>query len=128
MTYAIISTAFLVLALVVAAIAAASRPDRAALLRRWWRPWLAALLALMALTVVFDNVMIGVGLVRYSDARLSGLRIGLAPVEDFAYPSAGAVLLPALWALLERRGIRGRAPGGHAPEAPAPRVSEEPRG
>jgi small toxic polypeptide LdrA/B/C/D len=49
---------------------------------------------------VFDNVMIASGLIAYSDAHVSGLRIGLAPVEDFAYPLAAVVLLPALWSLM----------------------------
>src|SRR5699024_367998 len=33
---------------------------------------------------------------------ISGVRIGKAPVEDFAYPLAGAMLLPALWQLLQK--------------------------
>ena len=40
------------------------------------------------LTAVFDNVMIAVGLVTYPAEHLSGLRIGLAPLEDFAYALA----------------------------------------
>lgn len=58
---------------------------------------------LVALTAVFDTVMIGSGLFHYADQHLVGIRIGLAPIEDFAYPLAGALLLPALWALLRRR-------------------------
>lgn len=59
--------------------------------------------AMLALTAVFDTVMIGSGLFHYADQHLVGIRIGLAPIEDFAYPLAGALLLPALWALLRRR-------------------------
>ena len=39
----------------------------------------------------------------YDDERISGVRIGLAPLEDFAYPLAAAILLPALWVALRRR-------------------------
>lgn len=58
---------------------------------------------LFALTAVFDTVMIASGLFHYSPAHLLGLHIGLAPLEDFAYPLAGAVLLPTLWMLLRSR-------------------------
>ena len=39
----------------------------------------------------------------YSADHLLGVHIGLAPLEDFAYPLAGAVLLPTLWAALRAR-------------------------
>lgn len=65
---------------------------------------------LFLLTAVFDTVMIGSGLFHYSPAHLVGVHIGLAPIEDFAYPLAGAVLLPALWMLLRaRRGATATA-------------------
>ncbi len=60
-------------------------------------------LALLGLTAVFDTLMITVGLFDYSDAHISGLRVALAPVEDFAYPLAAVILLPALWSLLGGR-------------------------
>ncbi|GAA4774064.1 lycopene cyclase domain-containing protein [Microbacterium gilvum] len=61
--------------------------------------------ALVLLTAVFDNVMIAAGLFAYDDGLISGLRIGAAPVEDFAYPLAAAILLPSVWvAIRARRG------------------------
>ncbi len=57
-------------------------------------------LVLVVLTAVFDNVLIGVGIVAYDDALTLGVRIGRAPVEDFAYAVAAAGLLPAAWHLL----------------------------
>jgi lycopene cyclase domain-containing protein len=68
--------------------------------------WASILLAggiLLILTAVFDNVMIGIGLVGYDRALISGVFVGLAPVEDFAYAVAAIVLLPSLWTLLGRR-------------------------
>ena len=59
--------------------------------------------ALFVLTAVFDNVMIASGLFDYGGDALTGIRIGLAPIEDFAYPLGAAVLLPALWMLLAPR-------------------------
>ncbi|MFD5215909.1 lycopene cyclase domain-containing protein [Microbacterium sp. NPDC058345] len=61
---------------------------------------------LLLLTAVFDNLMISAGLFAYSDAHVSGLRIGAAPLEDFAYPLAAVILLPALWSRMRRRDDR----------------------
>lgn len=55
---------------------------------------------LVLVSAVFDNVMIGMGLVGYDSRAISGAFIGLAPLEDFAYPVAAVVLLPSLWMLL----------------------------
>lgn len=69
-------------------------------------------LVLFLLTSVFDTVMIASGLFHYAADPLLGLHIGLAPIEDFAYPLAGALLLPALWAALRgRRRTREAATG-----------------
>lgn len=65
-----------------------------------------AALMIGVLTAVFDSVMIAAGLFTYAEEHLLGLRIGLAPVEDFAYPLAAAALLPALWTALGRRDRR----------------------
>ena len=67
--------------------------------------WRAASLgsALLVITAVFDNLMISVGLVGYDRHKISGLFIGIAPLEDFAYAVAAAVLLPSLWVLFAPR-------------------------
>jgi lycopene cyclase domain-containing protein len=78
--------------------------------------WLLAvgggLVVLLLMTALFDNIMIGIGLVGYDPALISGAFIGIAPLEDFAYAIAAAVLLPSLWVLLERR--------SPAPVSPSP--------
>ncbi|HLS25656.1 MAG TPA: lycopene cyclase domain-containing protein [Beutenbergiaceae bacterium] len=117
MTYASLAGLFLAFSLLLAVLAR----------RRAWLRWAAAgltLLALLVLTAVFDNVMIAVGLFDYTSDHLSGLRLGLAPVEDFAWPVVAAALLPAIWELLGRRGVPARAaqpgaqPGGQPPGGP----------
>ncbi|MDM4762290.1 lycopene cyclase domain-containing protein [Galbitalea sp. SE-J8] len=102
MTYWALDAVFLAAVVVVALVAlAVRRPPRPLALA-------AGLAVLLLLTVVFDNVMIGVGLVAYDPARISGVFVGAAPLEDFAYAVAAAVLLPSLWALLSpRRGSQG---------------------
>lgn len=58
------------------------------------------LIALLILTAVFDNVIIGLGIVAYDPSRISGVYVGLAPLEDFAYSVAAVLILPTLWGLL----------------------------
>jgi lycopene cyclase domain-containing protein len=64
--------------------------------------FLAGLILLIS-TAIFDNLMISIGLVGYDTTKISGAFIGIAPLEDFAYPLAAIVLLPALWMLLGPR-------------------------
>lgn len=67
------------------------------------------IVVLLVLTAVFDTLMIASGLFHYAPEQLVGVHIGLAPIEDFTYPLAGALLLPALWAALRaRRSARDR--------------------
>lgn len=71
---------------------------------------------LLVMTAVFDNIMIGVGLVGYDSSLISGAFIGIAPLEDFAYAIAAVVLLPTLWSLLGRG--RSSAEGSSAEGSP----------
>lgn len=98
MTYPLILIPFVVITAVVTLLSA-RRPDFARRMRA--SGWTA--LALAALTAVFDNLMIAVGLFSYPPEHLSGLRIGLAPLEDFAYPVCAAFLVPALFTLAPAR-------------------------
>jgi lycopene cyclase domain-containing protein len=103
MTYLLLNGAFLavVLVLVVLLLRGARTGGRA--LERWWPRTAVVFLALAVLTVVFDSIMIWADLFRFEDEHMSGLRIGLAPIEDLAWPLASALLLPALWTWLGRR-------------------------
>jgi len=75
------------------------------LLRRriHWSAVALTTVVLLVLTAVFDNVIIGLDIVRYGHEQLLGIYLGLAPIEDFSYPLAGVLLLPAAWHLLRRR-------------------------
>ncbi|MGR0221691.1 lycopene cyclase domain-containing protein [Agromyces sp. ZXT2-6] len=100
MTYALMSLPFLAVA-VLAAWAWLPRGRRAA--RHRWIATGVAASALFALTAVFDSLIIGTGIVAYDDGQRSGVTIGLAPIEDFLYPLAGVLLLPAVWQVAVRR-------------------------
>lgn len=78
----------------------------AALLTKRAPRWAAVGIVLgivLVMTAVFDNVMIGVGLVGYSRELISGAFVGIAPLEDFAYAVAAVILLPSLWTLFGGR-------------------------
>jgi lycopene cyclase domain-containing protein len=100
MTYTLLNLVFLAAAALVGVAAVLTRrsPD--------WRAVGLAAIVLMTLTAIFDNVIIGTGLVDYDDNLISGFRIGVAPIEDFSYTLAALVLLPALWELLPKRRAR----------------------
>jgi lycopene cyclase domain-containing protein len=60
-------------------------------------------LVMFAMTAIFDNLIIGTKIVEYDQSKISGIVIGLAPIEDFAYTLAAVVLVPALWRLFGRK-------------------------
>lgn len=98
MTYALLVVPFLIVAAIVT-LATLTRPRFGARMRAC----ALAAIALVALTAVFDNVMIAADLFTYPEHLISGIRIGLAPIEDFAYPIAAAFLVPAIACLLAPR-------------------------
>ena len=99
MTYFLISLPFLA----AAALAVGFSLRRPGARRRLLASACAAA-ALVVLTAIFDNIMIAADLYSYPEHLVSGIRIGLAPIEDFAYPLAIAFALPAVRAILfERR-------------------------
>jgi lycopene cyclase domain-containing protein len=98
MTYALIVLPFLFVAAIVT-LATLVRPRFGPRMRAST----IAAVVLVALTAVFDNVMIAADLFTYPEHLISGIRIGLAPIEDFAYPIAAAFLVPAIACLLTPR-------------------------
>ena len=67
---------------------------------RWivrWRKLCFTFAALLIMTAIFDNFIVGSGIVAYNPQTLSGAFIGFAPIEDFAYTLVAAVLIPLTW-------------------------------
>jgi lycopene cyclase domain-containing protein len=65
--------------------------------------WIAVIAAAMlVLTAVFDPLIIHFNIVAYDMTKILGAYIGRAPVEDFAYTLAAAVLVPYIWKRLGR--------------------------
>lgn len=96
MSYAALAGLFLLVPAAVFVLAVVRcRPGR-----RWWWSTAVTIAVLLVLTAVFDTVMIAADLFRFAEDDLLGIRIGLAPLEDLAWPLAAGLLLPALWLLL----------------------------
>jgi len=97
-TYWLINLPFLLVAAVVVGVALGRRVAPRVL------PWTIAAVVMMTLTAIFDNAIIGSGLVAYDRDLISGVMVGVAPVEDFAYTLAALMMVPALWHLFAPRG------------------------
>jgi len=97
LTYWTLNAFYLAFVALVAIVAVAARRSPS------WRGIGLAAIAVLLLTAVFDNVLVGTGIVGYDPALISGAKVGVAPLEDFAYAIAALVLLPSLWSLLTPR-------------------------
>jgi len=104
-TYVVLSVAVIALLTLVCAPVLRRLP-------RW--PLLTTGLVLLTLTVIFDNVIVGVGLVDYDASLISGVRMPIAPIEDLAYTVGAVLLIPTLWELFGRRRPEA-APPAHRP-------------
>ena len=121
------SYALLLAPMLLAAIAAAAWALRGD--RRAWARLAVAAAAVLALTAVFDSIMIAADLVRFDEALLLGVRVGLAPVEDLAYALIAVLIAAAMWRLLPassrrtarpRHAARSGSTGGARPSRTRP--------
>ncbi|MFJ6453124.1 prenyltransferase [Paenarthrobacter sp. NPDC091669] len=101
MTYLWLALAFIAAA-VIAGVIFARQGAQPGETGKHWKAVGLAFAALAVLTAVFDSVMIGMELFHYDASHILGVKLGLAPIEDFAYPLAGVVALPGLWMWLTR--------------------------
>lgn len=62
-----------------------------------WGKLCLTVAVLLIMTAIFDNFIVGSGIVAYNPNTLSGAFIGFAPIEDFAYTLVAAVLIPLTW-------------------------------
>lgn len=74
-------------------------------LRRYFKtkPVVQTMFVLLLLTALFDNLIIYTGIVDYDPEKISGIKIFVAPIEDFAYTVAAVLMLPTIWTFLRRQ-------------------------
>jgi len=77
----------------------------AMVMKRWvnWKVLVPTAIFMLLMTLVFDNLIIGTGIVDYDYSKTSGLRLFLAPIEDFAYTLVALVLVPSLFNFFRSR-------------------------
>jgi lycopene cyclase domain-containing protein len=68
-----------------------------------WPAYLVGLLPMLILTAVFDNAIVAAGIVAYDPTKISGVMVGLVPVEDFAYTIAAVAIVPSVWSAMTNR-------------------------
>lgn len=79
--------------IVIVIVAAALRP-----VNIWGnRPALITLVILLLLTAIFDNLIVAASIVGYDSAKILGVYIGVAPVEDFMYAVLSVIAVVAIW-------------------------------
>lgn len=68
-----------------------------------WLAWVIAALVLISMTALFDNLIILSGIVAYEESLISGIKLWLAPIEDFSYTLFALGLVPAIWEGLNKK-------------------------
>lgn len=99
MSYLGLAAIFVAVTLPVLAIAIITRRPSG----RWWAAVGLTALSLIILTAIFDSIMIAADLFRFDESALTGVHVGLAPIEDFAWPIAAAILIPSTLLFLTTR-------------------------
>jgi lycopene cyclase domain-containing protein len=62
-----------------------------------WRAIGITMLWMLLVTLVFDNIIIGLEIVGYDSSKISGILLGLAPIEDFAYTVVAVLAVGIIW-------------------------------
>lgn len=92
-TYVVLNGLFLAVVLGVLAWRKLLRTGRAV--------WVA-LAVLLLTTIVFDSLLIYLGMFTYPADKILGIRVGLAPIEDLFYALLAGLAVPAIWKGLDR--------------------------
>jgi lycopene cyclase domain-containing protein len=58
-------------------------------------------IVLLVFTIVFDNIMIKLHFFDYNHEYISRIFLGLAPIEDLAYPVVSLITVVWLWGLID---------------------------
>jgi lycopene cyclase domain-containing protein len=68
-----------------------------------WPAYLVGLVPMLILTAIFDNAIVASGIVAYDPSKISGVMIGVVPIEDFAYTIAAVAIVPSVWSAMINR-------------------------
>jgi lycopene cyclase domain-containing protein len=87
-TYLALNIVFMLIAFVILNLVSRKSP---------WRAIGFTMLWMLLTTLVFDNVIIALGIVGYDVTKISGFLVGLAPIEDFAYTVVSVMAVAIIW-------------------------------
>jgi lycopene cyclase domain-containing protein len=93
MTYLALNVTFMFIAFVILNLVSRKSP---------WRAIGFTMLWMLLVTLVFDNVIIGLEIVGYDKSKISGILLGLAPIEDFAYTVVAVLAVSIIWTKLTK--------------------------
>lgn len=86
-TYLILNLIFIAIVCIIARVTI-HHPSKA---------FVATFVALIILTAIFDNVIVGLSIVDYDPSKILGAKIGFAPIEDFMYAVLAVIMVPIVW-------------------------------
>ena len=93
MTYLALNMTFMFIAFVTLNLVSRKSP---------WRAIGFTMLWMLLVTMVFDNIIIGLEIVGYDKTKISGILLGLAPIEDFAYTVVAVLAVSIIWTKLTK--------------------------
>jgi len=93
MTYLALNLTFMFIAFVTLNLISRKSP---------WRTIGFTLFWMLLVTLVFDNLIIGLEIVGYDKSKISGILLGLAPIEDFAYTVVAVLAVSIIWTKLTK--------------------------
>ena len=94
MNYLALNVVFMLMAFVILNVIVRRSP---------WRLIGWTLLAMVLVTLVFDNVIVAMGIVDYDLKKICGVLLGLVPIEDFAYTIVSVLAVSSIWHLMTRK-------------------------
>ncbi|MEI8231989.1 MAG: lycopene cyclase domain-containing protein [Actinomycetes bacterium] len=94
MNYLALNVVFMLIAFVILNVIVRKSP---------WKLIGWTLLTLVLVTLIFDNVIVALGIVDYDTDKISGLVLGLVPIEDFAYTIVSVLAVSSIWHLMTRK-------------------------
>lgn len=94
MNYLALNVVFMLIAFVILNVIVRKSP---------WKLIGWTLLTMVLVTLIFDNVIVSLGIVDYDTDKISGLVLGLVPIEDFAYTIVSVLAVSSIWHLMTRK-------------------------
>jgi lycopene cyclase domain-containing protein len=94
MNYLALNVVFMLIAFVILNVVVRKSP---------WKLIGWTLLSMVLVTLIFDNVIVALGIVDYDSNKISGLVLGLVPIEDFAYTIVSVLAVSSIWHLMTRK-------------------------